>query len=120
MASNWTIYRFGNRWLNENASIPDFGQCMCDFLRECCAYPYLKVVMTTREELLEDRFGQLLKMKDSQNFIHIPIWHSSDDFENRIFGRISKFFDVDIRRDTLTHDHISNTHRRYPFAALLL
>lgn len=42
--------------------------------------------------------------KDSQNFIHIPIWHSSDDFENRIFEGYLNFFDVDIRRDTLTHD----------------
>lgn len=90
--------------LNENVSIPDFGQCMYDFLRECFAYPYLKVIMTTREELLDDRFGQLLKMKDSKHFIHVPIWHSSDDFENRIFEGYLNFFDVDIRRDTLTHD----------------
>lgn len=89
--------------LNENASIPDFGQCMYDFLQECCAYPYLKVIMTTREELLEERFGQLLKMKGSPHFIHIPIWHSGEDFENRIFEGYLKFFDVDIRWDTLTN-----------------
>lgn len=87
--------------LNENMAISDFGRCIKDFLNACAAMPYLKVVMTTREELIQERFGCLLQMDEINNFCHIPIFRSSDDFKDRIFWGYIDFFDVGIRPHTL-------------------
>lgn len=88
--------------LNENVAFNDFGGCMRDFLKECAALPYLKIIMTTREELLKERFGCLLEMGASDKFCHLPIYKSVDEFKNRIFWGYLQFFDVDIQVDTLT------------------
>lgn len=88
--------------LNENNNILDFGRCIQEFLTECAALPFLKIIMTTREELLQERFGVLLKTTDQDKFLHLPICTYSSYFSRRIFEGYLNFFDVHIRLDTLT------------------
>jgi len=87
--------------LNENTAIPDFGDCIYDFLEKCGALPYLKVIMTTRKELLEERFDRLLRESEKTTFRHIDMESSDDEFKERIFGGYLHFFDVEIRWQTL-------------------
>lgn len=88
--------------LNENMAVLNFGQCMRDFLEECVDLSYLKVIMTTRKELLKERFSVLLEMEKSGKFLHLPGFQTGKDFKQRIFNGYLRFFDVDIRIDTLT------------------
>ncbi|MHC1695655.1 MAG: serine protease [Eubacteriales bacterium] len=87
--------------LNENTAVANFGQSMCNFIDECTSLPFLKIIMTTREELLEKRFGCLLKMVNHNTFCHMKIQQAQDDFKDRIFWGYLGFFDIDIRQDTL-------------------
>lgn len=87
--------------LNENTTVPNFGQSMRNFLDECAGLPFLKVIMTSREELLEKRFGCLLEMESYSRFCHLTIHQTGDDFKDRIFWGYLDFFDVDIRQETL-------------------
>ena len=89
--------------LNENTAIPDFGNCVCDFLDECSSMPYLKVIMSTREELLKERFGCLLQLEDETQiaFAHLDMKNTNDDFKERIFYGYLNFFDIEIRYNTL-------------------
>jgi hypothetical protein len=87
--------------LNENTVIPNFGDCVCGFLEECSALPYLKVIMTTRKELLEERFGSLLRGREKTTFRHLDMERTEKRFKERIFYGYLRFFNVGIRRNTL-------------------
>lgn len=88
--------------LNENTLVRDFGQCMGDFLEECQAYPYIKVIMTTRNEFLKERFAAFEEGTYLSVYKHIDMWHRGDDFKERIFWGYLNFFGITIRENTLT------------------
>jgi len=88
--------------LNENTLVKDFGQCMCNFLEECQAYPYIKVIMTTRNEFLRERFLAIEEGTYSSIYKHIDMWQRDNDFKERIFWGYLNFFGITIRENTLT------------------
>ncbi|MDR3584925.1 MAG: hypothetical protein P4L59_06310 [Desulfosporosinus sp.] len=97
--------------LNENTLVKDFGQCIRDFLEECQAYPYIKVIMTTRNEFLKERFAVIEEGTYSSAYKHIDMWHRGDDFKERIFRGYLNFFGITIRENTLTdkfYDALTN------------
>ncbi|WP_139257406.1 hypothetical protein [Desulforamulus aeronauticus] len=97
--------------LNENTLVKDFGQCIRDFLEECQACPYIKVIMTTRNEFLKERFVVIEEGTYLSAYKHIDMWHRGDDFKERIFRGYLNFFGITIRENTLTdkfYDAITN------------
>ena len=88
--------------LNENTIVPAFGDCMRNFLDECNNLPYLKVIMSTRKELLEERFGGLLRAGEQIPFQHLDMERTDDGFKERIFHGYLNFFNIGIRWNTLT------------------
>jgi len=97
--------------LNENTLVPDFGQCIRDFLEECQAFPYIKVIMTTRNEFLQERFVAIEEGTYSIIYKHINMCQRGDDFKGRIFWGYLNFFDITIRENTLTekfYDALTN------------
>lgn len=88
--------------LNENTVVKNFGQCIRDFLEECQTYPYIKVIMTTRNEFLQERFAVIEEGTYSSVYKHIDMWHRGEDFKERIFWGYFDFFGITIRENTLT------------------
>lgn len=89
--------------LNENTVVNNFGQCIRDFLEECQTYPYIKVIMSTRNEFLQERFAVIEEGTYSGDYRHIDMWHRGEDFKERIFRGYFDFFDITIRENTLTN-----------------
>lgn len=88
--------------LNENITLPNFEQALIGFLQECESLPFVKVIMSTRDELLDERFGRMIACQNQERFCHIKLDTHSEQFKNRIFWGYLEFFDIDIRRDTLS------------------
>ncbi|WP_207724290.1 hypothetical protein, partial [Acetobacterium tundrae] len=89
--------------LNENTSINEFGMCMRDFLEKSKKYPFVKVIMTTRNEFLEERFSPIKEGLYSELFEHVNMWDRNDTFKERIFYGYLSFFDITFRKNTLTN-----------------
>jgi len=89
--------------LNENTLVKDFGQCIRDFLEECQAYPYIKVIMTTRNEFLQERFAAIDEGTYLSVYKHIDMWQRDNDFKERIFWGYLRFFEITVRKNTLTN-----------------
>lgn len=87
--------------LNENTLINGFGLCIKEFLEECKKYPFIKVIMTTRNELLDERFSSIKEGSYLSYFEHINMWSRSDAFKERIFRGYLKFFNITVREGTL-------------------
>lgn len=77
--------------LNENTLVENFGQCIRDFLEECKDYPYIKVIMTTRNELFQERFAVIEEGMYSSAYQHIDMWQRGNDFKERIFRGYLRF-----------------------------
>lgn len=88
--------------LNENTFIENFGQCMRDFLEECQQYPYIKVIMSTRNELFQERFGVIEEGSYQESYKKMDMWRTGDDFKNRIFRGYMQYFDISIRPNALS------------------
>lgn len=88
--------------LNENTLIEKFGQCIRDFLEECEQYPYFKVMMSTRNELFQERFGVIEEGSYQEHYIKMDIWRIGDDFKDRIFWGYMQYFDISIRLNALS------------------
>lgn len=88
--------------LNENTYIENFGVVIKGFLEECSKYSFIKVIMTTRNELLEERFSVIGEGTYTDYYKHIDMWSRSNKFEERIFYGYLKFFDITIRSNTLS------------------
>ncbi|WP_339171283.1 hypothetical protein NSQ55_03620 [Paenibacillus sp. FSL H7-0943] len=89
--------------LNENTLVENFGQGIRDFLEECKYYPYIKVIMTTRNELFQERFAVIEEGMYSSAYQHIDMWQRGNDFKERIFRGYLRFFGITIRENTLTN-----------------
>lgn len=98
--------------LNENISLSNFENHITQSIREWLKIPFLKVIMTTRCELLHERFGKLSKENIGEKFSVVDMSSQREErFRSRIFEGYLKHFDVSIMRDTLnesTYDLLSN------------
>lgn len=98
--------------LNENNTLNNFGEYMQQSMCELMDMSFLKIVMTTRNELLEERFGMLNSKNLGEKFCRINMMgHDDERFANRIFEGYLQYFDIQIIRDTLvnrTYDLLTN------------
>ena len=98
--------------LNENISLPNFENHILHAITEWLKLPFLKIVMTTRSELLTERFGKLTKENIGEKFSILDMSGKREDrFKKRIFDGYLKHFDVHIMKDTLlesTYELLAN------------
>lgn len=98
--------------LNENTSLPNFENHMVQSLKEWLKFPFLKIIMTTRCELLEERFGKLSQKNIGEDFFLMDMsGHREERFKNRIFEGYLRNFKVQIMRETLldsTYELLTN------------
>lgn len=85
--------------LNENGSA-NFGILMHDFLQKCESVPNLKVMMTTRKELFEERFPMLLQEEHAgrMKIIHMDRPGKDERFADRIFEGYMRHFHITFSR----------------------
>lgn len=102
--------------LNENTALNDFGGYVSAFLMEIQKLPFLKVVLSTRNELLEERFGQLNSDSLGSSFYRMDMVYQSDKFQQRIFRGYLKYFDVEIMEGSL----LNRTYKMLAEDTLLL
>lgn len=89
--------------LNENIRLPNFEQALIGFLQECETLPFVKVIMSTRDELLEERFGRMIAGQKPERFLHVKLDIHDERFKRRIFAGYLRFFNIDIRPNTLSN-----------------
>lgn len=98
--------------LNENTSLSNFENHMIQSLKEWLQFPFLKIIMTTRCELLEERFGKLSQENIGNEFFLMDMsGHREERFKNRIFEGYLKHFEIQIMRETLlesTYELLTN------------
>lgn len=97
--------------LNENIYLDNFGGYIKDFLEECNKYPFFKVIMTTRNEFLNERFSIINEGDYHEKYEHINMNYRSEVFKNRMFWGYLDFFDIEIKKNTLTktsYDKLTN------------
>lgn len=91
--------------LNENTKMVGFDQIISKFIDKCRNYPYIKVVMTTRSELIDVRFPVLFEQKNHTDFIYQNMWHrKSQRFENRLFYGYLDFFRITVNPITVSQE----------------
>lgn len=86
--------------LNENTDI-NFKVHLTQFLKETQKLPFMKVILSTRNELLKERFGFLSSAEFGKDFYHIDMKQRSDTFEERIFWGYLDYFKIEISKNTL-------------------
>lgn len=98
--------------LNENTSLPNFENHIKQSIDELIQMPFVKVIMTTRNELLEERFGRLTQENIGTVFFRMDMSGRREErFGERIFEGYLKYFDVDIVRESLldsTYELLTN------------
>lgn len=103
--------------LNENTTLCNFGHYIDESMKSLMQIPYLKVVMTTRKELFDERFPTLNSENLGQLFYHLDMTQRHDEiFNDRIFSGYLKFFNVQILPTTLS----DKTYRQLSEDPLLL
>lgn len=88
--------------LNENTTISSFGECVIKFLEEVQDLPFIKVIISTRNELFEERFGRLNSAELGDDFYRMDMKTSSDDFKYRIFRGYLNFFEIELSANGLS------------------
>lgn len=83
--------------LNENSTIKDFRFNIEESINDLLKLPYVKILMTTRTELLSERFPNLTNtiFGDQFKILEMPK-HHEDKVKNRIIKGYLKHFDVKI------------------------
>ena len=89
--------------LNENAHFGNFCNTMKTFLEKCEEFSFIKVLMSTRSEFYDERFGELSTGLYQNKFSLIYMRNNDKKFNSRIFWGYLKFFDIDIMESTLTN-----------------
>lgn len=87
--------------LNENTALNDLGGYVSEFLKETQSMPFLKVILSTRNELLEERFGQLNSKELGDCFYRMDMKYQSNKFKERIFWGYLKYFDIEVMENSL-------------------
>lgn len=88
--------------LNENSNINNFGNTIKTFLEKCEEFSFIKVLMSTRSEFYDERFGELSTGLYQNKFSLIYMQNNDKKFNSRIFWGYLKFFDIDIVESTLS------------------
>ena len=88
--------------LNENAHFDNFCKTMKTFLEKCEKFSFIKVLMSTRSEFYDERFGELSTGLYQNKFSLIYMRNNDKKFNSRIFWGYLKFFDIDIVESTLS------------------
>lgn len=97
--------------LNENTTLNNFGKYMEESLAELMSIPSVKIIMTSRNELLEERFGGLCCETLGATFCSLNMRARGEEFGERIFQGYLSFFNIDIVKDSLwwkTYDLLIN------------
>lgn len=71
--------------LNENTTLNNFGKYMEESLAELMSIPSVKIIMTSRNELLEERFGGLCCETLGATFCSLNMRARGEEFGERIF-----------------------------------
>lgn len=88
--------------LNENTSLPNFENHIKQSINELIQLPFIKIIMTTRNELLEERFGRLTQENIGETFFRMDMSGRREErFGERIFEGYLRYFDVHIVRESL-------------------
>lgn len=88
--------------LNENTSLPNFENHIKQSINELIQLPFIKIIMTTRNELLEERFGRLTQENLGETFFRMDMSGRREErFGERIFEGYLRYFDVHIVRESL-------------------
>lgn len=88
--------------LNENTSLLNFENHIKQSIDELIRLPFIKIIMTTRNELLEERFGRLTQENIGENFYRMDMSGRREErFGKRIFEGYLRYFDVHIVRESL-------------------
>lgn len=88
--------------LNENTSLPNFENHIKQSIDELSQLPFIKIIMTTRNELLEERFGRLTQESIGEKFFRMDMSGRREErFRERIFEGYLRYFDVHIVRESL-------------------
>lgn len=88
--------------LNENSNINNFGNTIKTFLEKCEEFSFIKVLMSTRSEFYDERFGELSTGLYQNKFSLIYMRNNDKKFNSRIFWGYLEFFDIDIVESTLS------------------
>ena len=88
--------------LNENSNINNFGNTIKTFLEKCEEFSFIKVLMSTRSEFYDERFGELPTGLYQNKFSLIYLRNNDKKFSSRIFRGYLKLFDIDIVESTLS------------------
>ena len=97
--------------LNENTVIDNFALEIKQLLEICKSYPFIKIIMTTRNELLSERFSELENGTYMNVYKHLNMFYRSLDFKDRIFHGYLTYFGITIREYTLrsrTYDKLTD------------
>lgn len=94
--------------LNENTTLNNFANYIEASILELLDYPYIKIILSTRNELYEERFANLSVDNLGNQFYRMNMNRfKSSLFKNRIFEGYLKFFKVGILEGTLLN-HVYN------------
>lgn len=102
--------------LNENSHVSNFCNTIRSFLEKCKEFPFIKVIMTTRSEFYEERFGELTNGLYQSHFLSITMRKTHKEFDSRIFHGYLKHFNIGILKDTL----LKSTYLKLTHNMLLL
>lgn len=97
--------------LNENTVVNNFALEIKRLLEICKNYTFIKIIMTTRNELLSERFSELENGTYMAFYKHLDMFHRSVDFKDRIFYGYLNYFGITIREYTLmkmTYDKLTD------------
>ncbi|WP_061320066.1 trypsin-like peptidase domain-containing protein [Clostridium botulinum] len=87
--------------LNENTVVSNFALEIKKLLEACKNYPFIKIIMTTRNELLSERFSELENGTYMAFYKHLDMFHRKENFKDRIFYGYLNYFGITIREYTL-------------------
>ncbi|WP_196605404.1 serine protease family protein [Pectinatus haikarae] len=88
--------------LNENTVMENFGANLKGFLEKCNNYSFIKVILTTRNEFLKEKFSGLENGTYEKFFEHIDMAIRNESFKERIFKGYLQYFQIIIRENTLS------------------
>lgn len=88
--------------LNENNKFDDFSNVVRQFLERIDGFNFIKVIMTTRDEFYDEKFKNIDTGIYSKYFKRVKMFNYNQVFQDRIFWGYLNFFDITIRKYSLS------------------
>ncbi len=88
--------------LNENNKFDDFSNVVRRFLERIDGFNFIKVIMTTRGEFYDEKFKNIDTGIYSKYFKRVKMFNYNQVFQDRIFWGYLNFFDITIRKYSLS------------------